>query len=113
MSDAVCTRIYKIGLETNTYSDRFFANYQLHFIPTSLAIRALFFVFLDAKLIVFRYSTIHTIPIPRYAPSVWLCFSSLLEVCFLQDTQEIVTRQFLSLHFRVTPFALFLTVLVS
>lgn len=35
----------KIGLEANTYSDRFFANYQLPFIPTSLATRALFFFF--------------------------------------------------------------------
>lgn len=53
ISDAVCARIYKIGLETNTYSERFFANYQLHLIPTSLATRALFFFSfsLDAKLI--------------------------------------------------------------
>lgn len=42
-SDAVCARIYKIGLERDTYSDRFFANC-LHFIPTTLATRALFFL---------------------------------------------------------------------
>lgn len=85
-SDAVCARIYEIGLETNTYSDRFFANYQLHFIPTSLATRALFFFPLDAKLIVF--TPLYTLY--QYAPSVWLCFSSLFEVCFLKKPRKLL-----------------------
>lgn len=58
ISDAVCATINRTGLETNIYSDWFFANYQLLYTNQSRDPSSLF---LNAKLIVHIYSTIHTI----------------------------------------------------
>lgn len=69
-----------------------------------------FFFFFSRRQAYSIYSTIHTILIRTISVAVFFRSSRSL---FPKDTHEIVTRQFLSLHFRVTPYARFFTVLVS
>lgn len=90
ISDAVGARIYK-----NWAWSKYLFWPVLCQLPTTLYTNksrdpSVVFFLLDAKHIVF--TPLYTLY--QYAPPVWLCFSSLLEVCFLKTPRKLLPGNF-------------------